>query len=126
MASITGIILPASSSDNTSFTNIGQLSGGDNDSSIFESYGQSVIEPALAVASGGDVNKAADPFTMGQSFISIYTQRIYDSVLGVYVFYKLPSITYTPLSTQTSPPHSGIPNLVITRHEIINITQEIG
>jgi hypothetical protein len=125
MASITGsIILPNSAVTNTKLSLVMYTGGGESRTVFVDP--NFILSSSFAISSGGDVGKAQDPFTMGSSTVLLYIQRIYDSVLGSYVYYKLPSITFAPASTQTSPPHSGVTNLVVSRHELITVIQEIN
>lgn len=58
-----------------------------------------------------------------QQVISTYIQRIYDTSLNQYCYYKLSFKTATPQSTQTTPNHTG--NLDDSTHEIIALLQEV-
>lgn len=67
---------------------------------------------------GGDI-LATNAVVFGNSIAFQYIQRVYDNVLGEYVYYKLSSVTPTPGSSQTNPNHSGVSNLDTNRHEIM-------
>ena len=49
-----------------------------------------------------------------------YTQRVFDTALVVWCYYTLTTITATPLTTQTTPNHTG--SLLAGAHEILRIS----
>ena len=51
-----------------------------------------------------------------------FIQKIYDSGISQFVYYTKATVTTTPSSVETTPPHSGVGNLIADTHSIIGET----